>query len=167
MKRLLTLLSILVVVFFASCNNESASEKIARLEPLVFAADGTVNKEAGAELADAYVQYAKENPQDEMSPDMIFKALDFSVNVNIDNPQKSIEIADLMIETYPQHMLAPMALYIKAFVYERANDIPSAKETYRLFLEKYPNDPLVEDVKASLRNAGIPLEDLVRQFEEE
>ena len=167
MKRLLTLLSILVVVFFASCNNESASEKIARLEPLVFAADGTVNKEAGAELADAYVQYAKENPQDEMSPDMIFKALDFSVNVNVDNPQKSIEIIDLMIETYPQHMLAPMALYIKAFVYERANDIPSAKETYRLFLEKYPNDPLVEDVKASLRNAGIPLEDLVRQFEEE
>ncbi len=167
MKRLLTLLSILVVVFFASCNNESASEKIARLEPLVFAADGTVNKEAGAELADAYVQYAKENPQDEMSPDMIFKALDFSVNVNVDNPQKSIEIADFMIEAYPQHALAPMAMFIKAFVYESVNDIPSAKETYRLFLEKYPNDPLVEDVKASLRNAGIPLEDLVRQFEEE
>ncbi len=167
MKRLLTLLSILVVVFFASCNNETASEKIARLEPLVFAADGAVNKEAGAELADAYVQYAKENPQDEMSPDMIFKAIDISMNINSENPQKTIEIIDLMIETYPQHMLAPMALYIKAFVYERANDIPSAKETYRLFLEKYPNDPLVEDVKASLRNAGISLNDLVRQFEEE
>ena len=27
MKRLLTLLSILVVVFFASCNNETPSEK--------------------------------------------------------------------------------------------------------------------------------------------
>ena len=79
----------------------------------------------------------------------------------------TIDIVDLMIETYPQHMLAPMALYIKAFVYESVDDIPSAKETYRLFLEKYPNDPLVEDVKASLRNAGIPLEELVRQFEEE
>ena len=76
-------------------------------------------------------------------------------------------IIDFMVETYPQHMLAPMALYIKAFVYESNNDIPSAKETYRVFLEKYPNDPLVEDVKASLRNAGIPLEELVRQFEEE
>ena len=167
MKRLLTLLSRLVVVFFASCNNESASEKIARLEPLVFAADGTVNKEAGAELADAYVQYAKENPQDEMSPDMIFKALDFSVNVNIDNPQKSIEIADFMIEAYPQHALAPMAMFIKGFVYETISDIPNAKETYRVFLEKYPDSPLAQDVKASLKNAGISLDELVRQFEEE
>ena len=167
MKRLLTLLSILVVVFFASCNNETASEKIARLEPLVFAADGAVNKEAGAELADAYVQYAKENPQDEMSPDMIFKALDFSVNVNIDNPQKSIDIADFMVEAYPQHPLAPMALFVKGYVYETINDIPNAKETYRIFLEKYPNDPMVEEVKASLRNAGVSLNDLVRQFEEE
>lgn len=167
MKRLLTLLSILVVVFFASCNNETASEKIARLEPQMFGADGSVNKEVGMELVDAYVAYVKKNSMEETAPDMLFKAIDISMNINSENPQKTIEIIDLMIETYPQHMLAPMALYIKAFVYERANDIPSAKETYRLFLEKYPNDPLVEDVKASLRNAGIPLEDLVRQFEEE
>ncbi len=167
MKRLLTLLSILVVVFFASCNNETPSEKITRLEPQMFGADGSVNKEVGMELVDAYVAYVKKNTKDEMAPDMLFKAIDISMNVNSENPQKTIDIVDLMIETYPQHMLAPMALYIKAFVYESVDDIPSAKETYRLFLEKYPNDPLVEDVKASLRNAGIPLEELVKQFEEE
>ena len=167
MKRLLALLSILVVVFFASCNNETPSEKIARLEPQLFGADGSVNKEVGIELADAYVAYVKKNTNDEMSPDMLFKAIDISMNLNGENPQKTIEIIDLMVETYPQHMFAPMALFIKAFVYESNNDILSAKETYRLFLEKYPNDPLVEDVKASLRNAGIPLEELVRQFEEE
>ena len=118
-------------------------------------------------MADAYVAYVKKNINDEVSPDMLFKAIDISMNLNGGNPQKTIEIIDFMVETYPQHMLAPMALYIKAFVYESNNDIPSAKETYRVFLEKYPNDPLVEDVKASLRNAGIPLEELVRQFEEE
>ena len=167
MKKLLTLLSILVVVFFASCNNETPSEKIARLQPQMIGADGSVNKEVGAELIEAYLASAKENPQEETSPDMVFKALDISVNVNLDNPQKSVEIVDYMIATCPQHHLAPMALFVKAFVYERVGDIPSAKETYREFLERYPNDPMAEDVKASLRNAGIPLEELVRQFEEE
>ena len=165
MKRLLTLLSILVVVFFASC--ETPSEKIARLQPQMIGADGSVNKEVGAELIEAYMACAKENPQEETSPDMVFKALDVSVNIYLDNPQKSVDIVDYMIATYPQHYLAPMALFVKAFVYERVGDIPNAKETYRDFLNKYPDSPMAEDVKASLRNAGIPLEELVRQFEEE
>ena len=117
MKRLLTLLSILVVVFFASC--ETPSEKIARLQPQMIGADGSVNKEVGAELIEAYMACAKENPQEETSPDMVFKALDVSVNIYLDNPQKSVDIVDYMIATYPQHYLAPMALFVKAFVYER------------------------------------------------
>ena len=165
MKRLLTLLSILVVVFFASCNNETPSEKIARLEPQMFAADGSANKEVGVELIDAYMQYAKENPQDEMAPDMVFKALDISINVA--NPEKSVEVVDFFIEKFPQHRLAPMALYLKGFVYEKNHDVLKAKETYSIFLEKYPNDPLAEEVKVSLRNAGIPLNEIIRSFEEE
>ena len=91
MKRLLALLSILVVVFFASCNNETPSEKIARLEPHLFGADGSVNKEVGIELADAYVAYVKKNINDEVSPDMLFKAIDISMNLNGGNPQKTIK----------------------------------------------------------------------------
>ena len=159
MKRLLTILSILVVVFFASCSNETPSEKIARLQPQMIGADGSVNKEVGLELIDAYIAYAKQNPQEETSPDMIFKALDISVNVNADNHQKTMEIADMLVEKYPEHNLAPMALFVKGFVYESINDVPNAKATYRYFLEKYPDNPMAEDVKASLKNAGIQLEE--------
>jgi outer membrane protein assembly factor BamD (BamD/ComL family) len=44
--------------------------------------------------------------------------------------------------------------------------LQNAEKTYRQFIEKYPNSPIVEDVKATLENLGLTPEELVRKFEE-
>lgn len=166
MKRLLTLLSILVVVFFASCGNDNTMKKIQELESKMLGNDGMIKNDVGLELIDAYVLYAEKNSKDEIAPDYLFKALDISVNLKLNDYSKSIEIADMIVSRYPDHNLAPMALYLKGFVYEELmHSNYNAEKAYNEFLEKYPDNPMVEEVKASLKNIGISNLELIRRFE--
>ena len=164
MKRIL--FSLLLAVMM-SCGEKMSVEKINELESKVFAKDAVVSAENVIQLVDAYLLFAKQNPNDLQSPDFLFKALDVAVGVNAEGPQKAIDIADVLIEKYPDFEMTPMALFIKGFVYENMiGDLQNAEMTYRQFIEKYPNSPMVEDVKATLENLGLTPEELIRKFEE-
>ena len=164
MKRILFSLLLAVMI---SCGEKMSVEKINELESKVFAKDAVVSAENVIQLVDAYLLFAKQNPNDLQSPDFLFKALDVAVGVNAEGPQKAIDIADVLIEKYPDFEMTPMALFIKGFVYENMiGDLQNAEMTYRHFIEKYPNSPMVEDVKATLENLGLTPEELIRKFEE-
>ena len=165
MKRIL--FSLLVAVVMMSCGEKMSVEKINELESKVFAKDAVVSAENVIQLVDAYLLFAQQNPNDLQSPDFLFKALDVAVGVNAEGPQKAIDIADVLVEKYPDFEMTPMALFIKGFVYENMiGDLQNAEMTYRQFIEKYPNSPMVEDVKATLENLGLTPEELIRKFEE-
>ena len=90
-----------------------------------------------------------------------------AVGINAEGPQKAINIADVLVEKYPDFEMTPMAMFIKGFVYENMiGDLQNAEMTYRHFIEKYPNNPMVEDVEASIKNIGIPLDELIKTFEQ-
>ena len=119
------------------------------------------------QLIDAYILFAEQNPDDVQSPDYLFRALDIAVGVNAEGPDKAIKIADMLIEKYPDFEMTPMAMYLKGFVYENiVGDLHNAEMTYRQFVEKYPESPMVEDVKATIENLGLSPEELIRKFEE-
>jgi len=40
-----------------------------------------------------------------------------------------------------------------------------AKKTYQEFIDKYPNHPLVESAKQSIKLQGKPLDEIVKGFE--
>ena len=83
------------------------------------------------------------------------------------NPQKTIDITNVLIDNYPEFEMTPMAMFIKGFVYEnQMNNYEKALDTYHQFLDKYPNNPMAADVEASIRNIGIPLEELIKTFEQ-
>ena len=165
MKKVL--LSVFVVLMMLSCGEKMSVEKINELESKVFAKDAVVSAENVIQLVDAYLLFAKQNPNDQQTPEFLFKALDVAVGVNAEGPQKAIDIADILIEKYPDFEMTPMALFIKGFVYENMiGDLQNAEMTYRQFIEKYPNSPIVEDVKATLENLGLTPEELIRKFEE-
>ncbi len=164
MKRFVLLL--LAAVLF-SCGEKMSVEKINELESKVFAKDAVLSAENVIRLVDAYVLFAEQNPNDPQTPDFLFKALDVAVGVNAEGPQKAIDIANILIEKYPDFEMTPMAMFIKGFVYENMiGDLQNAEMTYRQFIEKYPNSPIVEDVKATLENLGLTPEELIRKFEE-
>ena len=142
-------------------------EKINELESKVFAKDAVLSSENVIQLVDAYLLFAKQNPNDQQTPEFLFKALDVAVGVNAEGPQKAIDIANVLIEKYPDFEMTPMAMFIKGFVYENMiGDLQNAEMTYRQFIEKYPNNPMVEDVKSTLENLGLTPEELIRKFEE-
>ena len=165
MKKVL--LSVFVVLMMLSCGEKMSVEKINELESKVFAKDAVLSSENVIQLVDAYVLFAEQNPNDQQTPDFLFKALDVAVGVNAEGPQKAIDIANVLIEKYPDFEMTPMAMFIKGFVYENMiGDLQNAEMTYRQFIEKYPNNPMVEDVKSTLENLGLTPEELIRKFEE-
>ena len=165
MKRIFVLLLLAAVMF--SCGEKMSVEKINELESKVFAKGAVLTAENVIQLVDAYVLFAEQNPNDQQTPDFLFKALDVAVGVNAEGPQKALDIANILIEKYPDFEMTPMAMFIKGFVYENMiGDLQNAEMTYRQFIEKYPNSPMVEDVKATLENLGLTPEELIRKFEE-
>ena len=151
----------------ASCGQKMTVEEINNLESQVFGVGASPEKENVVKLVDAYVLYAKQNPDDVKSADYLFRALDMAVGVNAEGPQKAIDIADIMIEQYPDFEMTPMAMFLKGFVYETMmNDNEKALDTYHQFLERYPNSPLAADVESSIKNVGVPLEELIKTFEQ-
>lgn len=165
MKRIFVLLSLALMLL--SCGEKMSVEKINELESKVFAKDTVLSSENVIQLVDAYLLFAKQNPNDQQTPEFLFKALDVAVGVNAEGPEKAINIADVLIEKYPDFEMTPMAMFVKGFVYENMiGDLQNAEMTYRQFIEKYPNNPMVEDVKSTLENLGLTPEELIRKFEE-
>lgn len=165
MKRIFVLL--LVTAMMLSCGEKMSVEKINELEAKVFTEGVSFEKENLIQLVDAYLLFAKQNPSDSQSPDFVFKALDVAVGTSVETPQKAIEIADVLIEKYPDFEMTPMAMFIKGFVYEnKLGDLQNAEMTYRQFIEKYPDNPMAADVEASIKNIGIPLDELIKTFEQ-
>ena len=165
MKRIFV--SLLLAAMMLSCGEKMSVEKINELESKVFAKDAVLSSENVIQLVDAYLLFAKQNPNDQQTPEFLFKALDVAVGINAEGPQKAIDIADVLIEKYPDFEMTQMAMFVKGFVYENMiGDLQNAEMTYRQFIEKYPNSPIVEDVKATLENLGLTPEELIRKFEE-
>ena len=164
MKRIFVLLLLAAVML--SCGEKMSVEKINELESKVFAKDAVLTAENVIQLVDAYVLFAEQNPNDQQTPDFLFKALDVAVGVNAEGPQKAIDIANVLIEKYPDFEMTPMAMFLKGFVYEnKLGDLQNAEMTYRQFIEKYPDNPMVGDVKSTLENLGLSPEELIRKFE--
>ena len=165
MKKLL--LSIFVVLIMLSCGEKVSVKEVKELESKVLAEGAKPTKEEVIQLIDAYILFAEQNPDDVQSPDYLFRALDIAVGVNAEGPDKAVKIADVLIEKYPDFEMTPMAMYLKGFVYENiVGDLHNAEMTYRQFVEKYPESPMVEDVKATIENLGLSPEELIRKFEE-
>ena len=165
MKKVL--LSLLVTAVMFSCGEKMSVDKINELEAKVFVKGAKPTKDNVIKLVDAYILFAERNSNDVQSPDFLFKALDIAVGVNAEGPEKAITIADALIEKYPDFEMTPMAMFIKGFVYEnKLGDLHNAEITYRQLIEKYPDNPMVEDVKATIENLGLSPEELIRKFEE-
>ena len=166
MKRILFVLFLATAMM--SCNNqEKERTNILELEKNMVDGNGVLNAASADKLIEAYMNYAKKFPNDEMSPDFLFKAVDISVAYNALNPQKTIDITNVLIDNYPDFEMTPMAMFIKGFVYEnQMNNYEKALETYQQFLERYPDNPMATDVQTTIKNIGIPLEELIKTFEQ-
>ena len=76
---------------------------------------------------------------------------------NAPDPEKKIEYYEKLLEEFPEHKLAPQALYMIGFVYaEMLGDSVSAVAIFRELINKYPRSEIVETAKWSIENISKP-----------
>lgn len=158
------IICIVLALFFVCCNNNNPAKKIEKLEKQVFATDKAIEPDAASDLVSAYCEFADANPNDAMSPEYLFKAVDVSMNLN--EPQRTISIIDKLMADYPDYPRTQAALFVKAFIFEtKYNNLDMAKKLYEQYLELYPNGEFADDCRASIENLGLTPEELVKKFE--
>ncbi len=170
MKTLRFVLFMLLAGFIFGCGTggtESGSltpQKIATLEAKLFGQEEDYNAKDALELMHLYVLYSDSLPSDSLAPIYLFKAADISMFQQ--EGGQTIAILDRILVKYPQHELAAMSLFLKAFTFDtRLNDTASARVYYQQFVNKYPDEEFTDDAINALKNLGKTPEELVREFE--
>lgn len=75
---------------------------------------------------------------------------------------KSVELYKKIFELYPASKEAENSLFMAGFILaNELNDLETAKETYELFIKKFPEGSLVDDAKIELENLGKSPEEIL------
>lgn len=165
----LTSLSLLILIGLGSCATKREKEigEISQLEQKLFNDTVLVTDTAlSSKMRKMYIQFADENLNDTLSGTYLFKAADLSVGLN--EPNVAVQLLERIIVKFPNHPKVAQALFYQAFIYDtQLHLVESAKEKYKTFAQKFPNDPMAPSAKATLMQleAGLSDEDLVRMFE--
>lgn len=155
--RLLSIF-ILSLSILAACQSpkEKAIKNIKDLE----GNDSAFSNELMMQLKTAYVDFALAYPDDEQTPEFLFKAAQRSIVLQQDN-----EAVDLLLQLtskYPKSTFVEDATFLMAYTYENnLHDLVRAKSLYEEFLQKFPNGELAQDAKLSLENLGKSPEEVI------
>jgi outer membrane protein assembly factor BamD (BamD/ComL family) len=161
------LIVILLISLLASCS-PSKEKRIARINDMeknLFAPENTnFNKEKADSLTDLYEAFIKDFPQDTLAPGYLFKAANLAMNSG--DGSKALTLFDQYIAQYPDQPKAGMSLFFKGFIYENVlMNLDKARETYLLFIEKYPADEFADDAQMAIQNLGKTPEMMIQEFE--
>ena len=166
-KSLLTVFSGLILIM-AGCSpsRDKVAGEIQQMEQSLFSPESaSFNKQKADSLLSMYVSFIREHPKDSLSPVYLFKAANIAMNSE-DGP-RALNLFDQYLKDYPDQPKASLCLFFKAFIYENLiRNLDKARETYLIFIEKYPNDDFANDAKLAVMNLGKSPEALIREFEE-
>ncbi|MCF6243138.1 MAG: S46 family peptidase, partial [Bacteroidales bacterium] len=98
------------------------------------------------ELNDAYLQFVKEHPEDEMCPEYLFRAANIARSQQ--NYNKAIQVCKEVIEKYPNFKSVDAVHFFIAFVYDNdIQDKSKASSVYNDVAKKYHPDffKIIED----------------------
>lgn len=168
---------IAIVATIIACKSESKKNeiedkkatiehKIDSLEKLLFTLEvgSLASNQAAANVVKLYNQLATEFPDDPKAPDLLFKAGEVSMGINMDFD--ALGYFQRIERDYPNSNKAPHALFLQAFIWDnKLNDDAKAELLYKQFLEKYPDHEMAKDAQFSIDNLGKSDEELIKEFE--
>ncbi|RJP72565.1 MAG: hypothetical protein C4539_03375 [Ignavibacteriales bacterium] len=160
-KKLVLLNTFLFLIFFiAGCSKSEQSYW-----------DEAVNYQKAGKYKEAVASYkalAEEYPESNNAVKALFEAAKiYQVKMikEVEPKQsmlKAIEFYNKIYNDYNESPEAPKALFMKAFI--ESNELQNydaAKQTYNLFLTKYPNNEMAASAKAELETIGLTPEEIL------
>jgi TolA-binding protein len=171
MNKFRILVVAFTVVLIAGCGDNGEKKKavsrIAACEAKIFG-DSTAtipDEKTGLEAIQAYTDFANAWPKDTLSAEYLFKGAEIAMNLN--KSAMAIEGYNRILLNYPDFSKKPICIFLQAFILENQMMMyDQAKTRYQEFIEKYPEHVLAKDAKASIDNMGKPVEELIRQWEQ-
>lgn len=165
MKRVIVVLLICLSVACKS-DQEMHFDKINLLKLQLLDTDLKTNLNVAQDLVVEIEDYVSKYPESTTTPDYYMQLGDLYTHV-LQLPVKGLYFFQKVHADFPNYEKAPVALFYQGFILEnhmRQQD--QAKAVYESFLTAYPQHELSETVKLSIQHLGIPLEDLIKNFEE-
>jgi tetratricopeptide (TPR) repeat protein len=154
-------------LLFFSCTGErqKSVDNIRKLRDKLYSDEKSVNDTALAkELDVAYKDFAVKYPEDTASANFLYQDAQLNQNLLHNIDQANTQYREVF-SRFPDHRLAPDALFAFAFNNEQLGRIEAARSTYELFLKKYPENELADDAKNSIKNLGKDPSELIKEFE--
>jgi tetratricopeptide (TPR) repeat protein len=103
--------------------------------------------------------------QDKMAGEYLFRAAEMARSMR--SFQKSMSLYDWILTSYPDFDKAAMVFFLRGFIFENElKQKDKAAAVYKTFLEKYPNDPMVPDVRFLLDNIDKTEDEMLKLIEE-
>jgi len=107
---------------------------------------GKLNVKAAKDYVNYCEAFVLINPNEELSPEYIFKAAEVAHTIKSYN--KTFELYDWLLEKYPNYSKSSTALFLKGYIFDNElKRYEDATKLYDEFLMKYPESDLVDDVK--------------------
>ena len=165
MKKSFILIMALALITACKPSREKSAGDITAMEKRLFTqAEQGITKEAIDSLMAKYEDFVKRFPKDSLAPVYLFKA--GGIAMNSGDGGKAIALFDQLIKDYPNHEKAPLGMFFKGYTQENLlKNLDLAKETYLLFIEKYPGHEFADDAQSSIDNLGKSPEQMIREFE--
>ena len=165
MKRVLWVLLMCLAVACQS-DQEMHLYKINDLQLQLVDSDLKTNIKVAQDLVAEMEKYVSEYPDSIIMPDYYMQLGDLYTHA-LQLPVKGLYFFQKVHTDFPNHEKAGVALFYQGFLLENyMGQQELAKTVYESFLNEYPEHELSETVKLSIQQLGIPLEELVKQFEE-
>ena len=168
MKKNILIIALMAIFVVAGCNRnpKTSLDDVKKAESAHFNEDMTANAEAVPNAIATFGKYVEDNPEAAEAPDVLFKAVEVSINTKQD-AQQSIGLVNKLVTDYPKFDKNPVALFMLAtFVYdEQLGDLDKARETYQQVIDNYPESPFAKDAEISITQLGMTPEELIKMFE--
>ena len=124
---------------------------------------GSMDREKMQQFVNEAVEFAKQNPNDTISPHFLLYAGITQMQVafsNADEKQRveqakeAINILEKLRQNYPDYRNTIYAYYYKGQIYENLGETENAAKTYRDLVERFPDNKLGKDIADYLKAGG-------------
>ncbi len=133
-------------------------------------AKANLKKQNYSDAAQAFKSLVNKYPNSKLAPDALFQLASMYRNNMIKDISKdeslnyAAEFYGEIASKYPKYSKAPDALFMQGFIYDNdLKDYDRAKDSYNLFLQKYPENQLAQSVKEELKYMGVPAEEILKR----
>jgi len=161
-----------IIFFITSCGNNDSDKtnilkSISDYEKMLYGNKDAINFDIkiANELTTKYNLFAKKFPDDNLTPNYMFKSAEVLRSLRKFN--EAAGIYKKIGLKYPNYEKAPHSLFLLGFSFENdLKNLEDARKCYNEFLAKYPKHELADDVTFSLKNLGKSPDEIIKAFEE-